>query len=142
MVKKNAVALAFVVFVAGLSNSGRAVQFPQHSEQSQPERDMELRRQKEANKKRQDEIRQETQKLYQLATELKDAVDKTNENVLSLDVVKKAEEVEKLAKQVKEKMKEGVGKPATPEPPPMQPHPPFGWLSVIPENSEAFVSRG
>ena len=35
----------------------------------------------------------------------KDYVDKSNENVLSLDVVKKAEEIEKLAHSVKDKMK-------------------------------------
>jgi hypothetical protein len=44
-------------------------------------------------------------------------VDKTNENLLSLDVIHKAEEVEKLAKKVKEKMKESVGPPAKEEPP-------------------------
>ena len=32
-------------------------------------------------------------------------VDKSNENTLSLDVLKKAEEIEKLAHSVKEKMK-------------------------------------
>jgi hypothetical protein len=37
--------------------------------------------------------------------ELKDSVDKSSENVLSLDVVKKAEEIEKLAHSVKDKMK-------------------------------------
>lgn len=126
MLKKSAIILALIASVAGVFNSRLAAQFTPRSDQSQLDRDMEQRRQKEANKKRQEEIRQETQKLYQLATELKDAVDKTNENVLSLDVVKKAEEVEKLAKQVKEKMKEGVGKPLTPEPPPAPPHPPFG----------------
>ena len=86
---------------------------------------MEDRRQKEGNKQRQEEIRKDTEKLFQLATELKDAVDKTNEYVLSLDVVKKAEEVEKLAKKVKEKMREGVGKPMNAEPPPVPPRPPF-----------------
>ncbi|HET6844206.1 MAG TPA: hypothetical protein VFK06_21375 [Candidatus Angelobacter sp.] len=85
----------------------------------QLERDMEARRLKEANKKRQEEIRQDTVKLFQLAAELKDAVDKSDENMLSLDVVKKADEVEKLAKKVKEKMKEG-----TPVPQPERlPHP-------------------
>lgn len=71
---------------------------------------------REANKKRQQDIREETDKLFQLATELKAAVDKSNENLLSLDVVRKADEVEKLAKKVKEKMKESVGPPAKPEP--------------------------
>jgi hypothetical protein len=36
---------------------------------------------------------------------LKQSVDKSDENVLSLDVIKKAEEIEKLARSVKEKMK-------------------------------------
>jgi hypothetical protein len=36
---------------------------------------------------------------------LKQYVDKSNENTLSLDVVRKAEEIEKLAHSVKEKMK-------------------------------------
>jgi hypothetical protein len=36
---------------------------------------------------------------------LKDYVDKSSENLLSVDVVKKAEDIEKLAHNVKEKMK-------------------------------------
>ena len=40
-----------------------------------------------------------------MANELQEYVDKTNENILSLEVVKKAEQIEKLAKSVKEKMK-------------------------------------
>lgn len=81
---------------------------------------------KEANKKRQQEIRDDTDKLFQLATELKAAVDKSNENMLSIDVVRKADEVEKLAKRVKEKMKESVGPPLRVEPVPRGPvpHPP------------------
>ena len=60
---------------------------------------------KKANKERQAEIQRDTEKLFKLATELKDYVGKTNENILSLDVIKKAEEIEKLAHDVKEKMK-------------------------------------
>ena len=71
---------------------------------------------KEANKRRQEDIRKDTDKLLQLATELKDAVDKTNEHVLSIDVVRKADEVEHLAHQVKQKMKEAIGPPNQPEP--------------------------
>ena len=40
-----------------------------------------------------------------LSVELKQSVDKSDENVLSLDVIKKAEEIEKLARSVKDKMK-------------------------------------
>jgi uncharacterized protein YlxW (UPF0749 family) len=92
--------------------------------QDPAQKEMQERMGREANKKRQQDIREETDKLFQLATELKAAVDKTNENLLSLDVVRKAEEVEKLAKKVKEKMKESVGPPAKQElPTPVPPYP-------------------
>lgn len=80
---------------------------------------MQERQIKELNKKRQQDIRDDTIRLFQLATELKAAVDKTNENMLSLDVVRKADEVEKLAKKVKEKMKESIGPAPTTAPAPM-----------------------
>lgn len=57
------------------------------------------------NKQRQQDLKRDTDKLLDLATELKKYVDKSNENVLSLDVLKKAEEIEKLARSVKDKMK-------------------------------------
>ena len=60
---------------------------------------------KKQNEVRQQELRKDTDKLFELATELKEYVDKTNENILSMDVIKKAEQIEKLAKSVKEKMK-------------------------------------
>lgn len=60
---------------------------------------------KKFNQQRQQDIQKDTEKLLELATELKQAVDKSNENMLSLDVIKKAEQIEKLAKQVKDKMK-------------------------------------
>jgi hypothetical protein len=60
---------------------------------------------KHANKERQAAIQRDTDKLLELATQLKENVDKTTENTLSMDVIKKAEEIEKLAHSVKEKMK-------------------------------------
>jgi hypothetical protein len=60
---------------------------------------------KRANQERQAELKRDTDHLFKLATELKQYVDKSNENTLSLDVVKKADEIEKLAHSVKEKMK-------------------------------------
>ena len=60
---------------------------------------------KKANEQRQAALKSDTDKLVKLTAELKDYVDKSNENVLSMDVVKKAEEIEKLAHSVKEKMK-------------------------------------
>ena len=47
----------------------------------------------------------DTEKLLQLSTELKSEVDKTSKDELSIDVVRKAAEIEKLAHDVKERMK-------------------------------------
>ena len=60
---------------------------------------------KKANEQRQADLKRDTDKLLKLATELQQYVNKSNENVLSLEVIKKAEEIEKLAHSVKEKMK-------------------------------------
>jgi hypothetical protein len=60
---------------------------------------------KKAAKERVAAIKHDTDKLLKLSVELKQSVDKSDENVLSLDVIKKAEEIEKLARSVKEKMK-------------------------------------
>jgi len=60
---------------------------------------------KKQSEQRQQEIKRDTDRLLELATELKQYVDKSNENVLSMDVVKKAEQIEMLAKSVKDKMK-------------------------------------
>ena len=54
---------------------------------------------------RQVALRRDTEKLLNLATELKQNVDKTSPSILSMDVIKKAQEIEKLAKSVKDKMK-------------------------------------
>ena len=60
---------------------------------------------KQANLQRQAALKSDTDKLLKLAVDLKNYVDKSNENVLSLEVLKKAEEIEKLAHSVKDKMK-------------------------------------
>jgi hypothetical protein len=60
---------------------------------------------KKANLERQAALKADTDKLVKLAGELKDYVDKSNENMLSINVLKKAEEIEKLAHSVKDKMK-------------------------------------
>ena len=67
------------------------------------QRDMDKR----ANEQRQADLKRDTEKLVQLSTELKEYVDKTNQNVLSVEVVRKAEEIEHLAHIVKTKMRDG-----------------------------------
>lgn len=60
---------------------------------------------KKANEQRQAELKRDTERLLRLSTELKDYVDKSNENILSLDVIKKADEIERLAHSVKTRMR-------------------------------------
>ncbi len=112
-------------FVAGIFLSSKAPAAAAQFEprQDPPQKEMQDRMIKEANKKRQQDIRDDTDKLFHLATELKAAVDKTNENLLSLEVVRKAEQVEKLAKKVKENMKEAIGPPPNTERPHRTPSP-------------------
>lgn len=55
---------------------------------------------KRANQK---EIRTDVAKLYEMVAELKDQIDKTDAaSTLSVSVVKKAQQIEKLAKQIKD----------------------------------------
>jgi len=66
---------------------------------------MEQDQAKMRNMERQKKLVDDTEKLLALATELKTDVDKSNKDTLSLDVIRKADEIEKLAHSVKEKMK-------------------------------------
>jgi hypothetical protein len=98
---------AFAVAVAQVGT-----QFPPHTgdlgqqrQSDAAERKMHEEQQKKLNQQRQAELKRDTDKLLLLATQLKQAVDKSNENTLSLDVIRKAGEIEKLAKSVKEKMR-------------------------------------
>jgi TolA-binding protein len=59
-----------------------------------------------ANQQRQLEIRRDTEKMLELTSELKDYLQKNDQTVMSLDAVKKAEQIEKLAHGVRAKMKQ------------------------------------
>ena len=83
----------------------RDPQFGREPEKNPSEEKMEHQREKALNKQRQTDLQKDTDRLLELATQLKQYVDKSNEHTLSLDVVKKADEIEKLAKSVKDKMK-------------------------------------
>jgi hypothetical protein len=73
--------------------------------QTQQDAEMERQLAIARQKKRFDDVKRESQKLLELATELKQYVDRSGEGVLSLEVVRKAEEMEKLARQVKNNMR-------------------------------------
>ncbi len=80
----------------------RDAQLQQGQDQDQPFTPEQL---KARNKQRHEALKKDTDKLLELATELKMYVDKTNENMLSVEVVRKADAIEKLARSVREKMK-------------------------------------
>lgn len=59
-----------------------------------------------ANQQRQVELRRDMEKLSELTQELNGYLQKRDQAVVSLDAIKKAEQIEKLAKSVKSKMKQ------------------------------------
>ncbi len=60
---------------------------------------------KERLKTRYHDIKRDSERLLEMATELKQYVDKSGEDVMSLQVIRKCEEIEKLSKSVRTKMK-------------------------------------
>jgi len=62
-----------------------------------------------ANAARKKQLAEDSEKLLALAVALKAEVDKTNKDTLSLSVIRKADAIEKLAHNVKEKMKLTIG---------------------------------
>lgn len=65
----------------------------------------EARRQRAAMDERQRKMQEDTARLLKLAEELKAEMEKTNKFQMSVDVIRKAEEIEKLARDVKNRMK-------------------------------------
>jgi len=59
-----------------------------------------------ANQQRQVEIKRDTQRMFQLTQELNEYLRNTSQGMMSLDAIKKAEQIEKLAKSVRAKMKQ------------------------------------
>jgi hypothetical protein len=58
---------------------------------------------------RKKQIADDSAELLKMATDLKAEVDKTNKDELSLAVIRKADAIEKLARSVKEQLKQTVG---------------------------------
>jgi hypothetical protein len=75
---------------------------PMGPEHGQAERDKML---KAVQEDRQKKLVSDTEKLLALATALHADVAKTDRNILSMDVIRRADEIERLAHSVKERMK-------------------------------------
>lgn len=74
-----------------------------------PEQQTKQQNYEAVNAERRKQLAEDSARLLKLATDLKAEVDKTNKDVLSLNVVRKANEIERLARNMKEKMKLAVG---------------------------------
>jgi hypothetical protein len=68
-----------------------------------------LQKAEAADSARKRQISDESTQLLAMALSLKAEVDKTNKDTLSLNVIRKADEIERMAKTVKEKIKNGSG---------------------------------
>lgn len=83
----------------GRGNNPLGEDTPQNQQQ------MEQQQARARNAERQKQLVEDTQKLVALANELQDEVNKSNKDMLSLDVVRKADEIDKLARNVRDRMK-------------------------------------
>ncbi|MGE0405431.1 MAG: hypothetical protein AB7O65_03955 [Candidatus Korobacteraceae bacterium] len=61
------------------------------------------------NRERFERVRKDSEELLELATELQAEIEDADENILSVKVVRNAENIEKLAKNIREKMSEYIG---------------------------------
>jgi len=111
------VLISIVVFALLLLTSGNWGRIAEAHQQNREEQQrdpavdaMRKRAEKQRNEQRQSDLKKDTDQLFKLAQELKKSVDSSNEHVLSLEVIRKTEEVEKLARNIRTKMKaEGYG---------------------------------
>ena len=108
-------------FLGGLLTAGLATRFTGELAQGQnpkfpqdqkttpdatPENPLAPSAEKRILEENQKDIKKKVEKLYELASELKTEVDKTDSSkVLSLNLVRKAEEIEKLARDIKNRSK-------------------------------------
>jgi len=106
----------FLLFLSGMENGGVAQQrslprvgpSPRTADDNNPPYNLppsgpsrNLKMMKESF----EQTQKDTTELYDLAAELKEEVEKADENTLSISVIKKAETIEKLAEKIKNRMK-------------------------------------
>ena len=95
--------------ISGGLPQGQTPKLPQDQKaapDSPPENPLAPSAEKRALEENEKDIKKKVEKLYELATELKAEVDKTDSSkVLSLNLVRKAEEIEKLARDIKNRSK-------------------------------------
>ncbi len=75
------------------------------NQQSPGQSEMEHLAQAQLERDRQVQLKRDTDQLLAMASELKQNVDNTDPRILSIDLIKKTQMIEKLAKSIREKMK-------------------------------------
>jgi len=103
------VTAGIVARFSGESAQGQDPKLPQDQKpgpETAPENPLAPSAEKRMLEENQKDIKKKVDKLYDLASELKAEVDKTDSSkVLSLNLVRKAEEIEKLARDIKNRSK-------------------------------------
>ncbi|MBZ5515586.1 MAG: hypothetical protein LAN62_12255 [Acidobacteriia bacterium] len=74
-------------------------------EESSPRAKIARKQRQEFLRQKFEKMKREAEELTSLANSLQDELDKSSENILSLQIVDKAEKIEKLAKQIKNSAK-------------------------------------
>jgi hypothetical protein len=113
MSKSISISLAMMLVVIG-TVAAQQIHLPPAVSQSQgmgnvpvrPNDETQRKQAMAANLQRQAEMKRDGEKLAQLTQELNDYLQNKGEGVISVDALKKAEQIEKLAHSVKSKMKQ------------------------------------
>jgi hypothetical protein len=114
MSRLNSIVVAICILLAGAFASAQQVHIPPAVAQSQgmdvppvtAGDDIQKQQARAANLQRQRDIRRDTEKMAELTQELRDYLVKQDQGTMSVDAIKKAEQIEKLAHSVKSKMKQ------------------------------------
>jgi hypothetical protein len=115
MLKASSLALGFLALLGATRfASAQQIHLPPAVSQSQTMgnvpvtsgNDVQKQQAQAANLQRQVEIKRDAEKMYELTAELRDYLAKSGQGVVSMDAIKKAEQIEKLAHGVKSKMKQ------------------------------------
>lgn len=102
---------AVLITTGSAKISGGQIPAPSHpwadqmSRMSQPDAMRMATQKRMLMNERQKRLVEDTAKLVALTTALQQQVDESNKDILSVDMVRKAEEIEKLARSVKERIK-------------------------------------
>lgn len=77
---------------------------PRQGEDAEEREKLEKAQRKARLKQHTDEMKRDSAKLLELAAQLKDAIDRADDNVLSMDIIRKTQQVEKLAQKIRKNM--------------------------------------